>query len=95
MAAEMSTGILAMANVYGRKPRVSMLVLEVNGSYKKRATGKTIFTCNQGPEIKKAVEDALASGEGKTIQLTSVGKNEEGLVVAEFDIVWSFKRVVD
>jgi hypothetical protein len=41
------------------------------------------------------VEDALASGEGKTIQLTSVGKNEEGLVVAEFEIVWSFKRVVD
>ena len=92
MAAEMSTGILAMANVYGRKPRVSMLVLKVNGTYKKKATGKTIFTCHQGLEIKQAVEDALASGEGRAIQLTSVGKNEEGQVVAEFEIVWSFKR---
>src|SRR4051812_35927673 len=48
MAAEMSTGVLAMASVYGRKPRVSMLVLKVNGDYMKKATGRTLFTCNQG-----------------------------------------------
>src|SRR6476646_12118797 len=92
MAAEMSTGILAMANVYGRKPRVSMLVLKVNGDYKKKATGKAVFTCDQGKEIKEIVDAAVASGEGKSIQLKSIGRNEEGEVVAEFEIVWSFKR---
>ncbi|HYJ37718.1 MAG TPA: DUF4442 domain-containing protein, partial [Chitinophagaceae bacterium] len=56
MAAEMSTGILAMANVYGRKPPVSMLVLKVHGDYIKKATGKTTFNCNQGALIKKIVE---------------------------------------
>jgi hypothetical protein len=91
MAAEMSTGILAMANVYGRKPRVSMLVLKVNGDYKKKATGKTVFTCNQGSQIKATVEAAIASGEGRTIQLRSVGRNENDEIVAEFEIVWSFK----
>src|ERR1700750_2008781 len=51
MAAEMSTGVLAMASVYGRKVKVSMLVLKVNGDYKKKAVGKTIFTCDQGRAI--------------------------------------------
>ena len=92
MAAEMSTGILAMANVYGRKPRVSMLVLKVNGDYKKKATGTTTFTCSQGEEIRQVVEETIASGQPKVIEVKSVGKNANGDVVAEFTIVWSFKR---
>src|SRR6476469_6247347 len=31
MAAEMSTGILAMSNIYKRKPRISMLVTGIEG----------------------------------------------------------------
>jgi len=91
MAAEMSTGILAMANIYGRKPPVSMLVLKVNGDYKKKATGKTIFTCNQGILIKQAIEEAVFNKQARTISLTSTGRNEAGDVVAEFTIEWSFK----
>src|ERR1700743_3919580 len=33
MAAEMSTGILAMSAVYGRQPRVSMLVLGMEAGF--------------------------------------------------------------
>jgi hypothetical protein len=91
MAAEMSTGILAMANIYGRKPPVSMLVLKVNGDYKKKATGKTIFTCNQGILIKQTIEEAVFNKQARTISLTSTGRNEAGEVVAEFTIEWSFK----
>ena len=91
MAAEMSTGILAMANIYGRKPPVSMLVLKVNGDYKKKATGKTIFTCNQGILIKQTIEEAVFNKQARTISLTSTGRNEAGDVVAEFTIEWSFK----
>jgi hypothetical protein len=92
MAAEMSTGILAMANVYGRNPRVSMLVLKVNGDYKKKATGRTTFTCNQGEEIKKIVEETIATGQPKVVEVRSVGRNGNGEVVADFTIAWSFKR---
>ena len=92
MAAEMSTGILAMANVYDRKPKVSMLVLKVNGDYKKKATGITTFTCDQGEEIKQVVEETIASGQAKIVEVKSVGRNENGEVIAEFMIVWSFKR---
>jgi len=91
MAAEMSTGILAMANIYGRKPPVSMLVLKVNGDYKKKATGKTIFTCNQGILIKQTIEEAVFNKQARTISLTSTGRNEAGEVIAEFTIEWSFK----
>ena len=91
MAAEMSTGILAMANVHGKKPPISMLVLKVNGDYKKKATGITTFTCEQGSLVKQTVEDAIASKEGRTVALSSIGRNEAGEVVAEFVIEWSFK----
>src|SRR5689334_1334334 len=36
MAAEMSTGILAMAHVYKRSPKVSMLVVSVEGKFYKK-----------------------------------------------------------
>ena len=91
MAAEMSTGILAMSNVYGRKPPVSMLVLKVNGDYKKKATGRTTFTCEQGALIKQLIEDAIATKQPRTIALNSTGRNDTGEVVAEFLIEWSFK----
>src|SRR5688500_14012695 len=41
MAAEMSTGALAMANVYGRRPGVSMLIVGLEASFGKKATGNT------------------------------------------------------
>ena len=91
MAAEMSTGILAMSNVYGQKPPISMLVLKVNGDYKKKATGITTFTCEQGSLIKRLVQEAVSTKEARTISLNSIGKNEAGEVVAEFLIEWSFK----
>ena len=91
MAAEMSTGILAMANVYGRNPSVSMLVLKVNGDYKKKATGMTTFRCEQGLLLKQAVEEAITTKGARAISLTSTGRNEQGEIVAEFVIEWSFK----
>jgi hypothetical protein len=91
MAAEMSTGILAMANVYERKPPVSMLVVKVNGDYKKKAIGKTTFTCDQGILIKETIEDCIATSQPKNVSLTSTGRNESGEIVADFLIEWAFK----
>ncbi len=91
MAAEMSTGVLAMANVYKRSPGVSMLVVSVEGNFYKKATGLTTFVCTDGEAFDKIVEEAITSGEAKTIKAKSVGHNDAGDLAAEFYITWSFK----
>ena len=92
MAAEMSTGLLAMTQVYKRKPAVSMLVVELQATYFKKATGRSFFTCVDGALFEQAVEDTLKTGEAKTIQALSTGVNKAGEKVAEFKITWSVKR---
>ncbi|MBL0145451.1 MAG: DUF4442 domain-containing protein [Chitinophagaceae bacterium] len=91
MAAEMSTGVLALAHIHKRNPAVSMLVQKIEGHFVKKATAKTTFTCNDGLLIKQTIEDAVKSGEGKTITTKAVGKNDTNEVIAEFFITWSFK----
>lgn len=91
MAAEMSTGVLAMAHCYKRLPPVSMLVVHTEAAYFKKATGLTRFVCTDGPAIKAAVEKAIATGEATTIKARSLGANTNGDRIAEFFITWSFK----
>jgi hypothetical protein len=91
MAAEMSTGLLAMAHIYGRKPGVSMLVTGIEGSFHKKATSRSEFTCLDGQAIADAIELAVTSGEPQSYAAVSTGHNEKGEVVAVFRIMWSFK----
>jgi len=91
MAAEMSTGVLAMAGIYQRKPPVSMLVVHTEAAYFKKATGRTRFACTDGEAIYAAVQQAITTGEATTIKARSIGTNEAGDPVAEFFITWSFK----
>jgi hypothetical protein len=91
MAAEMSTGVLALAHIYKREPAVSMLVLKVEGSFLKKSTVVTVFTCEDGTMIRSTIEDAIFSNEGKMVTARSWGRNREGEIVAEFAITWSFK----
>lgn len=91
MAAEMSTGALAMAQVYKSDPPVSMLVVKVESEYFKKATGRTSFVCEDGALFQRAVEESIATGEARTVQATSIGRNKEGEEVARFVITWSFK----
>jgi hypothetical protein len=91
MAAEMSTGALALGHLYKRKPVVSMLVVKTEGEYFKKAVDKTTFVCEDGPQIERCIEEAIESGEGRTIRAKTIGKNKAGELVAEFFITWSFK----
>jgi hypothetical protein len=91
MAAEMSTGVLAMANIYKRTPRVSMLVVQAESTYFKKATGITRFLCADGAAIRAAIQQSITTGEAATVKTCSLGTNEAGDPVAEFFITWSFK----
>ena len=91
MAAEMSTGLLCLMHLHKREPAVSMLVVKIEGNFLKKATGITIFTCEDGAAIKRTIEDAIFSNEGKIITSKSYGRNAAGEIVAEFAVTWSFK----
>ncbi len=91
MAAEMSTGALALGHLYKRDPAVSMLVVKTEGEYFKKAIDRTTFLCEAGTEIKRMIDEAVTTGEPRTVRAKSVGKNKAGELVAEFFITWSFK----
>jgi hypothetical protein len=91
MAAEMCSGMLAYSQVYQRIPKVSMLVVKMEVAFVKKATGVILFSCEDGLAIQNAIDEAIATKEGKTIVCKSMGRNEVNEVVAEFDFTWSFK----
>jgi hypothetical protein len=41
--------------------------------------------------VAEAIEEAIATKQGKTITCESVGTNQHGEIVAVFNITWSFK----
>lgn len=91
MAAELSTGALAMSLIYKQRPAVSMLIVSMESEYFKKATGRTYFTCEDGAAMQKAVELAISTGEPTTFTALSTGRNEAGEKIAEFRFSWSFK----
>jgi hypothetical protein len=91
MAAEFSTGILCLANIYKSDPAISMLVVKMESHFYKKAVGVITFTCNDGDAIIDIVKTAKETGEGVTLVSKSTGVNQNGEVVAEFFITWSLK----
>ncbi len=91
MAAEMSSGMLAYAQVHKRQPAVSMLVEKVEAQFVKKATGTIYFTCEDGAAMEAAVDETVRTGEGVKLVSKSIGKNQDGVTVAEFTFTWSFK----
>ena len=91
MAAELSTGILALMHVYKKDKKISMLVIEMQSKFYKKATNKVKFLCENGNEISNAIDNAINSGKGEVIVSNSKGFDENGVCVAEFNITWSFK----
>ena len=91
MAAELSTGALALTHIHKRNPAISMLVVSLEATYFKKATGRTYFTCGDGQRFKEVIEEAVSTGEAKSFSAKSVGKNDAGEAIAEFLFTWSFK----
>lgn len=91
MAAELSTGILAMAHLHGRQPKVSMLVIHLEGDFRKKGTDQLSFTCDDGEGFRAAIEQAAATGQPVSFVASALGRNRGGDIVSEFRITWSFK----
>ncbi len=91
MAAELTTGALVMMQIKYSGRKISMLVANNNGNFTKKATGKITFTCNDGHLIDEAIKHTIATGEGQTIWMKSIGVNEKGEQVSEMNFEWSIK----
>ena len=91
MAAELSTGALVMMKIRESDRKISMLVANNKGNFTKKATGRIIFTCNDGHLIEEAIQKAITTGEGQTLWMKSVGRNKNGEQVSEMDFEWSVK----
>lgn len=91
MAAELSSGALAISEVMKAPKPVSMLVFQMDGNFTKKARSKVIFTCNDGKAIANAIKKTIETGEGETVTITSTGTDEEGDVVSVFHFTWTFK----
>ena len=91
MAAELSTGVLALSHVHKRNPAVSMLVFNMRADFSKKAKSKIFFTCEDGINIKNAVEESMKTGEGVTVEAKSIGRNTDNQIVSEFYFTWTFK----
>lgn len=91
MTGELSTGALVMQAIQATGRNVSMLVVANNCVYLKKAVGTIIFTCNDGQQVISVVNDAVASNEGRSIKLQTIGTNESGEIVAKMEFEWTVK----
>lgn len=92
MAAELSTAIFVMRAIKKTGLPVSMLVLNNNATFKKKARGLIKFHCSQGIEVSQVVQNVISEGKSKKITLKSVGKDMSGDVVSAFEFEWTIKR---
>jgi len=91
MAAELATGAMMIDQIRTSGKNVSMLVANNNANFSKKATGKITFICNDGHLIQSALKATIASGEGETLWMKAIGKNEEGITVSTFNFEWTIR----
>lgn len=91
MAAELTTGALVMYHIKKSGRNISMLVANNKSTFTKKARGRITFTCADGHLIEEAIQQTIATGEGQTFWMKSVGKDEKGDVVSELHFEWSVR----
>ena len=91
MTAELSTGILAIFSIAKYQESISLLVVESNGKFHKKATGKIKFTCNDGALFEKKLKSCLEEKIPVTVKASTKGFNEQNELVCEYTFTWSFK----
>jgi hypothetical protein len=92
MAAELSTGALALLAVELAPQPVAMLITGLEATFGKKATDLVTFTCEGGAEIFAAVRETTATGEPAVVRVETVGRMPDGTEVSRFHFTWSFKK---
>jgi hypothetical protein len=91
MAAELSTGLILMAETIETGKKCSMLVTAMSATFTKKADADVYYTCAPKDIIASAIQLSLKNNEPVKIVLKSEGKMQDGTVVANFEFEWSLK----
>ena len=91
MAGEFAPGSLCLVQAEMSEKNISFLVTSMEANFYKKAVGKIRFICNDGGNIKAAIQQAIATGEGVELWTSAQGFNAQYEMVAELKTQWSFK----
>jgi hypothetical protein len=91
MAAELTTGALVINEIQQSGQKISMLVANNKSNFSKKATGKITFICDDSTLVKEGIAKAIATGEGQSFWLKSIGFNAEAIQVSEMHFEWTVK----
>lgn len=91
MAAELSTGALVMSKIQDSGKKISMLVANNNSTFTKKATGRIFFECVDGAKLDQAIAKTIETGEGVTVWMQSIGRNQSGEQVSLMNFEWTLK----
>ena len=89
MAAEFATGALLMREIELSNKNISMLLVDVEAKFTKKAIGKILFKCDKGLIIKEKVGSLNSQNTKGTMWIDSVGVDETGQEVSKFKFNWS------
>ena len=92
MAAELSTGVLALLATKGRAPSVAVIIVSMKADFQKKAIDTITFSCSDGEKLFRAVDKAIETKEPQTATVVTAGKNENGEIVSACEFTWSFKE---
>ena len=92
MAAELATGAMVIDQIKQSGLSISMLVAHNKASFTKKATGRIVFSCEDGHLITPAIQKTITTGEGETFWMKAVGINELGVTVATFEFQWTIRK---
>ena len=91
MAAELTNGAMVLLKIRKSGKSISMLVAKNKANFTKKATGVITFRCVDGNMIDDAIKKTIETGEGQTFWMKSIGIDEKGDKVSEFDFEWTMK----
>ena len=91
MAAEFSTGALVLLATAEAGVPFSTLIINMQSTFGKKAISRATFRCDGGEAVFRAVAEAKATGEPRTVALETVGTLADGTEVSRFTFVWSVK----
>lgn len=91
MAAELTNGAMVLLKIRKSGKNISMLVANNKANFSKKATGVITFRCVDGNRIDDAIMKTIETGEGQTFWMKSIGIDEKGDKVSEFDFEWTMK----
>jgi len=91
MAAELSTGALALLALKGVNANIALIIVDFKAKFVKKATTKITFTCEDYALFHQALSELKQIGDAKVVTAKAIGRDVEGNEVAHFEFSWSFK----